>query len=640
MRRPLAIALLLLAPACRRHAYVAPKAAVAAQTLAAAKNRTCVLRDGHVACVGQIGLRVSFVPVPIPDTEGALALDDAGAFGCVVRADRTVACFGTNASGELGTPGAPRSDRAVAVPGVSNAVQLALGRTHACARLGDGHVSCWGAGRAPARISGVDSVAELAADLDTTCARRRDGSVWCWGGSFGATPTRLTTRARSVTLGAEGGCVVWTDGAAGCFTAANHAVTPLAGIAHARAIALTDRGRCVLDDAGVATCTDGPRVPDVVELASSPDHVCAKTKQGDVLCWGDDTFGQLGDRAPSEENVAPRRVTTGKALSMGGSTACTVGDVVTCWTAGSPQPIPALAGTRVLARGRDHACAVDRRGALRCFGLARTGQLGVMSDAWSVAEPTLVPGLPEVVDVAVGDAATCARAVDGRVFCFGANSSGQFAVGTSSMIVATPTVVPALAHARRVVLGNHHLCALFVDGSVSCAGSNGMGELGRAGGSSPLLVKVALDHVVDLAAADRHGCARLDTGEVRCWGMRFRNSVGPLEGKDVDWFDTPQPVAERVVSLAVGRAHACIVREGGDVLCWGANEDGSCGTPLDGDVASPRVVEGVRDAVEVQVGEHGSCARTSNDEVWCWGRDRVDGPPERVVRSTPVRMRP
>lgn len=662
-------AIVALVPACRRHRVTVQRpVAITRQTIAAAIHRTCLLHEGRVKCVGQLGPRVALAPTSIPGTEGALSLDDAGTFGCVVSADRTVACFGANKRGELGNHDAPFAAGAVPVPTVRDAGQLALGSAHACARLGSGRVTCWGRGRGPAVVQGLDSVVDLVADLETTCAIRRDGSAWCWGGAFGEQLTRLglAAHARQLSLAPDGGCVAYTDGNAGCFSFSDArglpkgTATAMPHITHARTFALSDRSRCVLDETRTVACwtpfdttlrkVEG--LSDVAELVAAFDHVCARSTTGETWCWGDDSFGQLGDRAAAapDAQATPRRIDVppAKTLVMGGFTACTLGDVVRCF--GSSEPphvVTSLAGTRVLARGRDHTCAIDATSALRCFGLSRVGQLGRLPDAgaWTVAEPTPVPGLPKVVDVVVGDAGTCAHTADGQVWCFGSNASGEFGLGSTSLMVATPTPVPALRGFRRVALGTHHLCAIRVDGTVWCAGSNGTGELGngRGGlGSSaiPVLVE-SLDQVVELRVLDNHSCARRDDGAVLCWGTRFRGESSSYQGKGKDWFDTPRLVegTGKTTSLAVGRDHACVVREGGDVLCWGSNDDGACGAPVDGELAVPRVVAGVRDAVEVRAGERTSCARTATDEIWCWGADRIDvDVGSGLHRAAPVRM--
>ncbi len=100
---------------------------------------------------------------------------------------------------------------------VQAAAEIACGGSHACARLLDGSVRCWGMnifgqlGVAPSNdpvptptvVPAMDGVTTIAAASFTTCALRDDGSVWCWGMTGGAidppaaVPTRVILTPRS-----------------------------------------------------------------------------------------------------------------------------------------------------------------------------------------------------------------------------------------------------------------------------------------------------------------------------------------------------------------------------------------------------------------------------------------------------------
>ncbi len=104
---------------------------------------------------------------------------------CAVLTDRTITCWGNTLEGlEI---------RPTPVRGISDVEEIALGRTHLCARLGDGSVVCVGDGRygqlgvevdeteVPLRVPGLSDVVRIAAGGDTTCALTGDGAAWCFG---------------------------------------------------------------------------------------------------------------------------------------------------------------------------------------------------------------------------------------------------------------------------------------------------------------------------------------------------------------------------------------------------------------------------------------------------------------------------
>ncbi|MDC0675499.1 RCC1 domain-containing protein [Nannocystis radixulma] len=107
------------------------------------------------------------------------------AIGCAVRRTGEVACWSMGEAFEL---------RARPIAGLRDVVALSDGGWHACARLRDGTVRCWGknacgqlgdgtvvARPLPGVAVPVRDVDELSAGFCHTCARTRAGEMWCWG---------------------------------------------------------------------------------------------------------------------------------------------------------------------------------------------------------------------------------------------------------------------------------------------------------------------------------------------------------------------------------------------------------------------------------------------------------------------------
>ena len=151
------------------------------------------------------------------DDLGPVAHISAGdGFTCAVLVDGTAECWGLNDSGQLGdgTAGSPRFDHKP-VTGLTNVASIATGHAgagHACALLTDGTAKCWGANQTsqlgdgtttqqptPVAVAGVTDATQIAVGPEATCAIRTDGRVVCWGqnanAEFGAetSPEIVTT---------------------------------------------------------------------------------------------------------------------------------------------------------------------------------------------------------------------------------------------------------------------------------------------------------------------------------------------------------------------------------------------------------------------------------------------------------------
>lgn len=74
--------------------------------------------------------------------------------------------------------------------------------------------------------------------------------------------------------------------------------------------------------------------------------------------------------------------------------------------------------------------------------------------------------------------------------------------------------------------------------------------------------------------------------------------------------------------LALSRGASCVVNKG-KVFCWGSNTWGQLGTDPALESATPRVIEGVSDAIGVAVSDAHVCANTAQGEVYCWGANDV-----------------
>ncbi|HEU4406801.1 MAG TPA: hypothetical protein VFS43_16155 [Polyangiaceae bacterium] len=368
----------------------------------------------------------------------------------------------------------------------------------------------------------------------------------------------------------------------------------------------------------------GGGAPVVSQVAASGSHSCAIVGNGEVLCWGYNAYGQLGD------GTTTSRLTPVPVLEAPGG--------------------PPLTGVQALALGYYHSCALLTGGEARCWGQNYDGQLGDGTTT-SRLTPVLVlasPGGPPLTGVQaleLGGAHSCALRTSGEARCWGSNNHGQLGDGTKTdrhtpvPVLASPGG-PPLTGVQALALGGAHSCALLTNGEARCWGRNYDGELGDGTTTSRLTPVPALASpggppltgVQALALGELHSCALLTGGEARCWGQNYDGQLG--DGTQTDRH-TPVlvlaspggPPLTGVQALELGGAHSCALRTSGEARCWGSNNHGQLGdgttterhTPVPV-LASPGgpPLTGVQ---ALALGYQHSCALLTGGEARCWGHN-------------------
>ena len=135
-----------------------------------------------------------------------------------------------------------------------------------------------------------------------------------------------------------------------------------------------------------------------------------------------------------------------------------------------------------------------------------------------------------------------------------------------------------------------------------------------------------------------HVCGLLDDGAVRCWG---RDSLEPPtdsspgdcalgRGGPTSTIDgakaAPVPGLSKVTQLAVGpNFGTCARTSEGAVYCWGRNDFGQLGRPpAEAQLSTPTRVEGIPAVDHVALGSRAACAITTADHaLYCWGALRT-----------------
>ena len=549
------------------------------------------------------------------ELQGVLQVANGEYHTCALLAGGTVECWGDNTYGELGngTTSYIPSSTPAAVSGLSGATAIAAGLYDTCALLAGGTVECWGYNNygelgdgnttdssTPVPVSGLSGAIAIAAGVHDTCALLAGGTVECWGdNTYGELGNGTTSFIPSSTPAAVSGL------------------------------------------SGATAITAGEY------------HVCALLASGTVECWGDNTYGELGNgttsSVPSSTPVAVGGLSGATAITAAGgyhTCALLAGGTVECWgynadgelgngtitDSGTPVPVSGLSGATAIAAGADHTCALLAGGAVECWGDNSDGELGNGTTTDS-SVPVAVSGLSGataitaagrvLADSTVGH--TCALLAGGTVECWGDNTYGELGNGTATDSSVPVTVIGDVlpgAGAVKVTAGlSAHTCVLLAGGTVECWGDNTYGELGNGtttDSSTPVPVS-GLSGAIAIAAGAVHTCALLGGGTVECWGD---NTYGELGNGTTTDSSTSVPVSglNGATAINAGAYHVCALLAGGTVECWGDNTYGELGNGTTTNSSTPVAVSGLSGAIAIDGGGW-TCALLAGGTVECWGNN-------------------
>jgi alpha-tubulin suppressor-like RCC1 family protein len=396
----------------------------------------------------------------------------------------------------------------------------------------------------------------------------------------------------------------------------------------------TDEGQPLIDAAHVAIARLGSTA---IAVDAGESFTCALLEGGQVLCWGDNNAGQLGNGSY---------------------------DV-------SPLPVP-VSGDHVfvsITLGRKHACGLTGEGTAYCWGSNGQGALGAgLNFGTRSPVPVEVSGSIQFQQLSAGNYSTCGLTLDGSAFCWGNHWGNGLENST-----AVPNPIGNTVPLASVSSSSKKACGLAGDGTAYCWGldRSDFGN-GTPGGLflSPV-VAASGETFESLYAGSRYTCGLKSGGTALCWGKddgAGKLGLGTLlplgEG------DVPIPTAvvggHAFANLDLHNTnwvygHTCGVTTAGHAYCWGTNVAGELGSPstdicllwpgepfpcsatpilVGGGIEFTFVASGNGFLSNSGEGDPHSCGLGTDGGVYCWGGNLKgqlgDGTYE--GRMTPIRV--
>ena len=310
------------------------------------------------------------------------------------------------------------------------------------------------------------------------------------------------------------------------------------------------------------------------------------------------------------------------ALVLVLATTAVVGGPAQARTAGEGERRAPATGWAVVDAGDQHTCGLLTDGRAYCWGANFYGQLGT-GDQVSSTTPVPVAGSRRWRTISVGSLSTCGLTRLGKLLCWGYGGRGALGLGpVPEDVVLTPRAVGSRDW-RSVSVGRNHACATTTTGTLSCWGTNDVGQVGD-GTLTTRWRPVRLGRAGDWVRADvwsATSCATDRRRRLFCWGQGDPGAVGDGASGDRR---TPSPIgAPGWGSVSVGYWHVCGVRRSSDAAagtawCWGA--DNWHQRAADGSRAlAPEQVGRSGSWRSVEAGVTSSCGVRGSGRLLCWG---------------------
>jgi alpha-tubulin suppressor-like RCC1 family protein len=330
---------------------------------------------------------------------------------------------------------------------------------------------------------------------------------------------------------------------------------------------------------GLASCSDELVITvtpaQIVQVVAGKWHNIALLENGNIIPWGVNRYGQLGDGTLADSILDVDAGTMATLLARTDGTAWTVGNNA---LSDSAVPVEIVGVTDVVSVAAQNAGGIllGGDGTAWGFGDAGNAQCELAGEPFPGADgilgPIQVPGLPDnITAISAGNHHGLALDAEGMAWIWG------------SRFGCTP--IPILDDVVTIAAGDSAYCLLArADGTAWGIGYNNFGQLGNGttlSSFNTVTQVVGLSDVVDIAAGHAHGFFVTSDGTLWATGwnrycqLGLEDEMSPAEPVFGTVVTEPTQVGlANVMSVAAGYTHSVAVQEDGTVWVWGSNSTG------------------------------------------------------------------
>ena len=618
-------------------------------------DHTCLINDNRkLYCWGENvysqlgdGTSVQSTTLSAIDHSTDYEKVDAGQYAtCAITKTGALKCWGYNQySAITGSTSATAINSPLEIDTGTVYAEVKVGKHHICAITNLKQIKCWGQNSVfqvsgatsastvtqPMLIDNVNQYLKLSVADNYSCAITTNYELKCWGQSqsyfselnfLSPTTVDSSNQYKHISVNEDSMCGLLVDGTLRC--------------RGSNANGQLGDGTQIDQTAGFVTIDSANKYTDVIV---GSQHTCGKTISGQINCWGDNYYAELGINVESLQNT-PTQIdssVTYSQVAIGNYHTCgiTSDGILKCWGSNvkgqlgdqtvtlktTPVVIDSMVTYSSVAAGTNFTCGITTAGALKCWGEGANYQLGTtVSSPYYVSSPVVVNSGTSYTAVSVGQYHGCGITTGSVLKCWGYNANYQVGDGTTTMR-NSPVVIDSGTSYSKISNGRQHTCGITTAGVLKCWGTNSNGQIGNSTTTtvtSPTIIDSGITYA-SVSAGSGHTCGITTAGVLKCWGY---NAYGQVGNNSTTMVTAPTVVSSGTVftKVSLGENSTCALTTAGLLQCWGDNQSAQLG---DGTSVfnrpSPTPINSSVIYTNIANGSYNGCAINNSNQLFCWG---------------------
>ncbi len=387
--------------------------------------------------------------------------------------------------------------------------------------------------------------------------------------------------------------------------------------------------------------------------------VSAITENGDLYCWGYNGNGEAGN-GTTENQLTPVKVLSGvksvtysypasfsvSAITENGDLYCwgnnEYGQVGNGTTNKQLTPVKVLSGVKSVTHSYHSSfsvSAITENGDLYCWGDNGNGEVGNGTTENQLTPVKVLSGVKSVTYSSSSRVYYSVLAIteNGDLYCWGYNGYGEAGNGTTENQLTPVKVLSGVKSVTSSYYSSYpysSVSAITENGDLYCWGYNGNGEAGNGTIENQLTPVKVLSGVKSVTYSSYSSVSAItENGDLYCWGYNGNGEAG--NGTTENQL-TPVKVLSGVKSVTYSSSSSyyssypyssvSAITENGDLYCWGYNGYGEAGNGTTNKQLTPvKVLSGVKSVTYSYFGSFSRFASSSvsaiteNGDLYCWG---------------------